>query len=207
MSRRDPEQNKLRSEVLIADAEAGVVSSIGICFAERGWTLRTLAGDEDLVAVVFDRLPCCVLLDVQHSQQGLAYIDALRGRGYGKPILAMSGVLDVPTIVASIKRGADDFIPTTEGPAAIYNAVSRAVAAWTARQAMPDCRLGEKFKSHAALSGREMDILRGIAAGATAREAATRLELSPRTVEFYRSRLLSKLGARNAADLMRIVME
>lgn len=207
MSRRDPEQIKLRSEVLIAGAEAGVVSSIGICFAEHGWILRTLAGDEDLVAVVLDRSPCCVLLDVQHPQQGLAYLDALRSRGYGKPILAMSAVPDIPTIVASIKRGADDFIPTTEGPAAVFNAVSCAVSAWTARQAKTDCRFGERFKSHAALSGREMDILRGIAAGATAKEAATRLELSPRTVEFYRSRLLSKLGARNAADLMRIVME
>ncbi|MET0971195.1 MAG: LuxR C-terminal-related transcriptional regulator [Tardiphaga sp.] len=197
----------MRSEVLIADAEAGVVSSIEICFAEHGWTARTLAGDDDVVAVVLDRSPSCVLLDVQHRQQSLARLDALRSRGYGKPILAMSGVLDIPTIVASIKRGADDFIRTTEGPGPVFNAVSRAVAAWTARQAQPDCRFGEKFKSHAALSGREMDILRGIAAGATAKEAATRLELSPRTVEFYRSRLLSKLGARNAADLMRIVME
>jgi FixJ family two-component response regulator len=207
MSRRDPERTRLSSEVVIAGAQAGVASAIETCFAGHGWIVRALDGDEDPVAVVLDCAPSCMLLDLQHLQWGLTHLDALRRRGYGKPILAMSGGLDVAAIVASIKRGADDFVQTTEGPEPVFDAVRRAVTAWTERQAVPACRVGEKFKHHAALSGREMDILRSIAAGATAREAATHLDLSPRTVEFYRSRLLSKLGARNAADLMRIVLE
>jgi two-component system response regulator FixJ len=53
------------------------------------------------------------------------------------------------------------------------------------------------------LTLREQQVLEQVVQGASSKEIAHALNLSPRTVEIYRSNLLHKLGARNAADLVR----
>ncbi|MEW9366006.1 response regulator transcription factor, partial [Klebsiella pneumoniae] len=53
---------------------------------------------------------------------------------------------------------------------------------------------------------RERDVLGQVAHGASNKEAGRRLGISPRTIEVHRARIMDKLGARNAADLMRIVL-
>jgi DNA-binding CsgD family transcriptional regulator len=58
----------------------------------------------------------------------------------------------------------------------------------------------------AALTPRERAVLAQIAAGASSKESARRLGISPRTVEFHRANILRKLGAKNTADLMRVVL-
>jgi two-component system response regulator FixJ len=58
-----------------------------------------------------------------------------------------------------------------------------------------------------AVSGREMDVLRLLVQGAPASEMASRLGISPRTVETYRNQLVVKFGARNAVDLVHRAVE
>jgi DNA-binding CsgD family transcriptional regulator len=55
------------------------------------------------------------------------------------------------------------------------------------------------------LSPRERETLAEIARGASSKEAARTLGISPRTVEFHRANLMRKLGARNLAELLAIV--
>ncbi len=57
--------------------------------------------------------------------------------------------------------------------------------------------------SGAALTGRERDVAAQFADGRTAKEAALRLGISPRTVDIYRTRLLRKFGVSSTADLVR----
>lgn len=52
------------------------------------------------------------------------------------------------------------------------------------------------------LSGREQDVLRLVAQGHTSKTIARQLDLSPRSVETFRYRLMRKLGVRNTAGLM-----
>ena len=56
------------------------------------------------------------------------------------------------------------------------------------------------------LTAREREVLGRIAQGASNKEAGRELGISPRTVEVHRARIMEKLGAKNAADLMRIVI-
>ena len=61
----------------------------------------------------------------------------------------------------------------------------------------------------AAVSGltpREREVAELIADGNSNKEAGRRLGISPRTVELHRAHIMEKLGARNAADLIRIVL-
>jgi two-component system, NarL family, response regulator NreC len=57
------------------------------------------------------------------------------------------------------------------------------------------------------LSAREKEVLVLIAQGHTNQAVADRLDLSVKTVESYRSRLMEKLGLKNRADLTRFAIE
>jgi two-component system, LuxR family, response regulator FixJ len=56
------------------------------------------------------------------------------------------------------------------------------------------------------LTPRERVALAQIVRGASSKEAARRLGISPRTVEFHRANVMQKLGAKNTADLVRRVL-
>ena len=49
-------------------------------------------------------------------------------------------------------------------------------------------------------------MLNQIAAGSSNKQAGRELGISPRTIEVHRARIMEKLGAKNAADLVRIVL-
>jgi two-component system response regulator FixJ len=57
------------------------------------------------------------------------------------------------------------------------------------------------------LTPREREVLARVVAGASNKEAGRALGISPRTVEVHRARIMGKLGAKNTADLVRIVLE
>ena len=63
-----------------------------------------------------------------------------------------------------------------------------------------------QFAGRHRLTGREREVLQQVTQGASSREAGRRLGISPRTVEVHRARIMNKLGAKNIADLMRIVL-
>jgi two-component system, LuxR family, response regulator FixJ len=65
---------------------------------------------------------------------------------------------------------------------------------------------GAGFPGAERLTPREREVLDQIVAGCSNKEVGRRLKISPRTVETHRASLMTKLGARNAADLVRIAM-
>jgi two-component system response regulator FixJ len=66
--------------------------------------------------------------------------------------------------------------------------------------------LSLSFPGREMLTPREREVLAQIAGGASNKEAGRHLGISPRTIEVHRARIMEKLGAKNAADLVRIVM-
>jgi two-component system, NarL family, invasion response regulator UvrY len=70
-------------------------------------------------------------------------------------------------------------------------------------------RLGsaELEPTHAALSDREFQVLKGLAQGEALKSIAARLSVSPKTVTTYRTRILQKLGLGSNADLVRYALE
>src|SRR6202030_562202 len=66
--------------------------------------------------------------------------------------------------------------------------------------------LSRPFAGHELLTARERIVLAQIVRGASSKEAARWLDVSPRTVEFHRANIMQKLGAKNIADLVRKVV-
>ena len=110
--------------------------------------------------------------------------------------------------VEAIKNGALDFIEKPFDAATVVTRVREAVEAWSrrAQQAGSADILSKAFPGHDQLTARERDVLNQIAAGASNKEAGRELGISPRTIEVHRARIMEKLGAKNAADLVRIVL-
>jgi DNA-binding NarL/FixJ family response regulator len=61
--------------------------------------------------------------------------------------------------------------------------------------------------AHGALSDRELEVLRSLAAGESLKTIAGRMAVSPKTVTTYRARLLRKLGLRGNVELVRYAIE
>jgi DNA-binding CsgD family transcriptional regulator len=66
--------------------------------------------------------------------------------------------------------------------------------------------LSKSFPGHEHLTPQERIVLAQVVRGASSREAGRTLGLSPRTVEFHRMNIMQKLGAKNVADLLLIVL-
>ncbi|MEM8878774.1 MAG: LuxR C-terminal-related transcriptional regulator, partial [Pseudomonadota bacterium] len=111
---------------------------------------------------------------------------------------------DIPTAVAAIKMGAFDFIEKPFDAETVVERVSDALVRRANRS--PDDLVDKSFPGHETLTPREREVLAQITAGASNKEAGRTLGISPRTIEVHRARIMEKLGARNAADLVRIVL-
>jgi len=66
--------------------------------------------------------------------------------------------------------------------------------------------LSKPFPGHKSLTARERVTLAQIVRGASSKEAARALGVSPRTIDFHRANVMQKLGAKNTADLVRRVL-
>ena len=64
----------------------------------------------------------------------------------------------------------------------------------------------KSFPGSASLTIRQRSVLAQIVKGASSREAARVLSISPRTVEFHRANIMQKLGVKNVASLMRVAL-
>jgi DNA-binding CsgD family transcriptional regulator len=69
-----------------------------------------------------------------------------------------------------------------------------------------DPALPRRFPGHDRLTQREREVLAKITGGASNKEAGRQLGISPRTIEVHRARIMDKLGAKNAIDLVRITL-
>jgi DNA-binding CsgD family transcriptional regulator len=66
--------------------------------------------------------------------------------------------------------------------------------------------LSRAFPRKEQLTERERMVLAFLVKGASSKEAARDLGISPRTVDFHRANIIDKLGARNTADVIRRVL-
>jgi two-component system, LuxR family, response regulator FixJ len=194
------------SEVFIVDDDPSVRSALSIVLNAEGFATTGFADGESFLVEARAHTPACVLIDVHLP--GLSGIDLLKqidAHHYAAPILIISGLGDIPTAVEAIRNGALDFIEKPFEPAAVVARVHDAIRGWQNMTA-DESLLAHDFAGRERLTARELEVLGRIAQGASNKEAGRELGISPRTIEVHRARIMEKLGAKNAADLMRVVL-
>lgn len=200
-------QVRAEKTIFIVDDDAAVRDALSVVFMLEGFTVRGFQDGSEFVTTARDVSPSCVILDVHMpGRSGLDILRDLNADHYPSPIFIISGQGDIPMAVQAIKSGAFDFIEKPFDAETVVQRVKDAIAAAERRKDRADGSIGEVFPGSDLLTPREREVLHQIAAGASNKEAGRSLGISPRTIEVHRARIMEKLGAKNAADLVRIVL-
>jgi len=143
--------------------------------------------------------------DVEPGGVG-SLLERLTGAGIWLPLVAAGECHTTGRIVEAIKAGAIDYLrlplEAESFAATLARVGSDAGRHGETRKRMIDARnLIER------LSVREREVLECLAAGCSNKEIARALDISPRTVEIHRANMMGKLGARHAADAVRVKLE
>jgi two-component system, LuxR family, response regulator FixJ len=198
--------------------------------------LTFFGGDDLLRAELPDQVDCVLLGTGLPCGSVLAALRALAERHDGAPVLPIAGPEEVALVLNAIEAGAFDLAERPCTPAALLGGIegidrelARSLAAarmivlcayplYAARGETLEAGsliaghdevvglLSPPFPGHERLTRRELAALAEIVKGASNKEAARTLGISPRTIEFHRTNIMRKLGARNAVELVGIVL-
>jgi two-component system response regulator FixJ len=198
---------KSPAECLVADDDPLVRDTLALVLSLAGYHVTTFAEGAGLVSAARARTPGCIILDVNMpGRSGLDILKELNAQYYPAPIFMISGVGDIAMAVEAMRCGALDFIEKPFDSDAVVARVRAAINGWSCRAEMDTDVLSRQFPGHDKLTPRERDVLVQIVEGASNKQAGRLLGISSRTVEVHRARILEKVGAKSAADLIRIVL-
>lgn len=192
--------------VHVIDDDQAMRESLDFLLGVQGFGVALYSSAAEFLAAL-PGLPAgdCVLSDISMpGMSGIELVRRLKERGARLPIILMTGHADVPMAVEAMKAGISDFIEKPFAQDVLLDAVKTALA----RAAAPADDDGDQTAQDriAHLSPRETDVLKGVVEGKANKIIAYELGISPRTVEIYRANLMSKTGARNLSELMRIAL-
>jgi len=148
----------------------------------------------------------CVLLDVRMpGMGGLNVQEEMRARAIDLPIIFVSGHADVPIVVRAFKAGAVDFIEKPYNEQLLLDSVQQALER-RAPAVRQDPRLADVQARLDHLTPRERDVLLPLVRGHTNREVAEQLDISVKTVDLYRSRVMKRMQAESLPELVGMVI-
>lgn len=151
--------------------------------------------------------PSCALLDLRMpGMSGLELFDLLREQPWFEclPVIFLSGHADVPVAVDAVRRGAFDFCEKPFSDNALINRVEQALQQSAEALARRQLRR-DVLDRIAALTEREQDVMHLMAEGLPNKLIADRLQISTRTVEVHRARVMDKLHAKSAVELVHVL--
>jgi two-component system, LuxR family, response regulator FixJ len=192
--------------VFIVDDEEAVRDSIAMLLRSVQLKTRCYADAIDFLERHQPEEPGCLVLDVRMPRMsGLELQQELNRRGWTLPVIFITGHGDVPMAVEAMRAGALDFLQKPFKDEDLIRRVQKALE----QDARERAQLREReqlLRRFDELTPREREIARRIAAGEANKVVALDLGLSERTVELHRANLMQKLGIRNLAQLVQIVM-
>lgn len=150
--------------------------------------------------------PGCVILDL--DMPGMSGLDVqrdLKAQGIGMPVIFLSGRADVPKAVLAVREGAVDFIEKPFDYKRVVALVQECLAR-DAREREQRVRRSQACERLAQLTQREREVLDLVVAGRTNREVGEALDISVKTVEAHRARVMEKLGVDSLAELVQAVV-
>ena len=148
----------------------------------------------------------CVLLDIRMpGVDGLELQARLNRLRVNLPVIVMTGHGDVPSAVRAMKAGAVDFLEKPFDDETLLNAIGGAFAK-ASRLIGGDREAVRAAQRIATLSPREREVLDALLAGRQNKVIAFDLNISVRTVEVHRARMMERLGTKQFADAIRLAV-
>ena len=151
----------------------------------------------------YDRAqPGCLLLDVRlPGMSGLRLQDELIAQGIALPIIFITGHGDLPMAVEAMKKGAYDFLEKPVGDQMLLDLINAALAE-DQRQRQTRVEVDAFQAKLALLTSREREVLELLKAGKSTTTIAETLEISQKTAQVHRTRILEKLQIESVPILL-----
>ena len=207
---RDGPAPELR--VVVADDHPIWRDAVERDLAAAGLVVVGVAGDgEKAVRVCRATTPDVLVCDLQ--MPGLTGVEVTRAVAGTTRVLVLSASGEQADVLEAVKAGATGYLVKSASAAELVDAVRRTAAGDAVfTPGLAGLVLGEYRRTAAddaapKLTPRETEVLRLVAKGLTAKQAAERLVLSHRTVENHVQNTLSKLALHNRAQLVRYAVE
>jgi FixJ family two-component response regulator len=188
-----------RPTVYVVDDDDAVRDSIGLLLETAGLGVETFADAEAFRSGWRSDMVGCLLLDLcMPGSSGIDLQAFLVEQHSRLPIIFLTAHGDIPTTVRAVKAGAYDFLTKPVEGSLLLERVRGALASVADERRNDDSGTGAR-REH--LTEREREVMSLALSGMSNKEIARHLDISYRTVEFHRSRILAKTGAASLLQL------
>jgi two-component system response regulator FixJ len=187
--------------IVVVDDDDAVRDSLEALLMAEGFEVTAFASATAFLQA--DLAAGCVITDMRMPEMsGLELLAALSRRADAPPVIMITGHGDVPLAVRAMRLGAVDFIEKPFEPGVLLARVRDALR--TARQAAPaQAALQHRL---ALLTPREREVLEQLVIGRSNKAIGRELDISPRTVEVHRARVMEKMAAGSLPELVRLAL-
>ncbi len=204
-----------RASVVIADELALLREGLSaILHATGNYSVVALCGDgEQAMQAIAEFRPAVAILDFQLPK--LFCLDLARQvqeQDLRAKVVILSTRCDRKSALDALRAGASAFLPKTVSPEEILGALEQVLSTNrpyvpAAMAVEPEADGAEPQDAFETLSPREFQVFSLMVEGVRAKEIAARLQLSPKTVDTYRSNLMRKLDIHDLARLVKFAIQ
>ena len=148
----------------------------------------------------------CLILDIRMpGMSGLQLLEVLNARQIELPVIMLSGAGTISLAVTAMRTGAIDFV---EKPFDTDYLIDRVFYCLNQNALMQESkRQNEEFtKNLQKLTPRESEVMKLLIQGYTSKHAASKLQISGRTIEIHRARIFSKMQVSSLPNLIRVYL-
>jgi len=192
------------SRIYVIDDDDAARDSLSVLLESVGYAVEAFPSARSFLNRAGGLAPGCALVDIRMPEMGgLELQAALKDKGVEVPIVFVTGHADVPVAVRAMRAGAIDFVEKPFEAEVILGAVERGLARAAERQQHAASTATARARV-SQLTDREREVFDQLVEGHPNKVIAANLNISPRTVEIHRSRVMDKTGARSLSDLVRI---
>lgn len=196
---------EINATVYVVDDDEAILDSLQLLLKTAGFQACTYDGPEKFLSDYEPTRPGCLILDIQMpGMTGLELQEILADVGSILPIIFITGHADIPIAVQAMKDGAFEFLQKPFNDTVLLDYVTKALSL-NERQQKEITATQAVIARIEKLSPREKQVFERVAQGKSGKVIASELNLSPRTIEIYRSHVMLKMQANSAVELANLM--
>jgi two-component system response regulator FixJ len=194
--------------IALVDDDEAVLDSLSLYLRRKGLEPVGFRSAEALLACGDDIASfACLFVDVRMTgMSGLDLVQRLAADRRLIPTVLITGHGDIDMAVNAIRLGARDFVEKPFDEARLLDSILAAAGEGERRRHASEKR-SELRTRYNNLSDRQREVMELAVKGRSNKQIGQQLGISPRTVEIHRAWMMSRMGAQNLAELIRMQID
>lgn len=195
-----------KAVVFVIDDDRAVRDSLGLLLKSMGIEAQLFESAQAFLDDYDRTWQGCIVLDIRMpGMSGIELHKQLVELRCTMPVIFVTGHGDVPMAVDAMHDGAFDFIQKPFRDQELLDRINQALT-WDIEHRSEEERKRAVQERFDTLTPREREVMDCVVRGLANKVIAMDLDLSQRTVEIHRARVMEKMHARSLADLVRMAM-